>query len=437
MKRIFLIMLCCATVLASVNYYAPAISSAASRDEEIQALKDKSAKLDLEIAKAQKRINELKDDKSNQKVLVDEYNAQLDALQEQIDVFDEKIKIQTGFANEIQAEITALNNQIAEIDAEIKIIDDAIAECEKNIEETYEILSRRLRAIYMNGESSEIEILLTADSLSTFLMRLELASGVARRDAETVNGLKDNIKMREEQIAGQKKAKADLETAKQTHSEKKKVHTDKITEIENEKTVVETHNAEFQKKLDAVSAELKKLESDSRYFENQISKWEDEKDKYADKIDDLLHNKASTIGSTPESTPASGLIWPLSPASDTYVSSGYRTSKRPNHTGVDLCYNGSSQGKKIIASGSGKVIEASYHGAYGNCMVIDHGNGLSTLYAHCSSFAKSVGSNVTKGETIAYIGSTGRSTGPHLHFEVRINTSGGIERKSPLNYVSK
>ena len=87
---------------------------------------------------------------------------------------------------------------------------------------------------------------------------------------------------------------------------------------------------------------------------------------------------------------------------------------------------------KISAAESGKVITASYHWSYGNYIVIDHGNGLSTLYAHCSSLAVGAGQSVSKGQTIGYIGSTGNSTGPHLHFEVRVNGS----RTNPLNYIS-
>ena len=99
------------------------------------------------------------------------------------------------------------------------------------------------------------------------------------------------------------------------------------------------------------------------------------------------------------------------------------------HTGIDIP---ATTGTPIRAAESGQVITASYQGAYGNCVIIDHGNGYSTLYGHQSSIAVSVGDTVTRGQTIGYVGSTGYSTGPHLHFEIRVNGS----PQDPLNYTS-
>ncbi|MCL2513066.1 MAG: peptidoglycan DD-metalloendopeptidase family protein [Oscillospiraceae bacterium] len=429
MKRIFLILLCCVTVLASVNYYAPAMSYAAAKEEELAALKKKSDELDLQIAEAQKKINGLKGDKSKQEEIAGEYTAQIFAIQQKIDAYNKSIALQQDLADEIQAEITELDNKIADIDAEIKIYQIAIEDCEKNIAETYDILSQRLRAIYMSGESSEIEILLTADSLSTFLMRLELASGIARRDVEIVNGLKENIQMREDQIADQKKAVMEFEEAKQVHAEKKKVHTDKIAEIESFRAIEAANRADEQRKLDEVKERLDEIKNDTAMYEKLKDKYEDQQDELAARMDEIVNDRASLgDGST-----AGSLRWPLSPASNTAVSSGYRTAKRPNHSGLDLIYNGGSEGKPIVAAASGKVIVASWQGGYGNCIIIDHGKGTTTLYGHCSRLDKKVGDSVERGEQIALVGNTGYSFGSHLHFEVRING----ERKNPQNYVRK
>lgn len=111
-----------------------------------------------------------------------------------------------------------------------------------------------------------------------------------------------------------------------------------------------------------------------------------------------------------------------------YISSGYRTSHRPNHTGTDFAAN---YGTNILAWKSGTVTRASWNGGYGKCIEVSHGNGFSTRYAHCSSFNVSVGQVVLQGQVIGFVGSTGNSTGNHLHFEVMIN---GVFQ-SPLSYI--
>lgn len=111
-----------------------------------------------------------------------------------------------------------------------------------------------------------------------------------------------------------------------------------------------------------------------------------------------------------------------------YISSYYRTAKRPSHTGVDFA---ATKGTQIYAYKSGTVVRASWNGGYGKCIEIQHSNGVKTRYAHCSGFNVSVGQQVTQGQLIGFVGSTGNSTGPHLHFEIMINGS----FVNPLNYI--
>ena len=111
-----------------------------------------------------------------------------------------------------------------------------------------------------------------------------------------------------------------------------------------------------------------------------------------------------------------------------YISSYYRTAKRPNHTGVDFA---ATKGTSILAYKSGTVTRASWNGNYGMCIEIQHSNGKKTRYAHCSGYNVSVGQTVSQGQVIGYVGSTGNSTGPHLHFEIMINGN----FVNPLNYI--
>lgn len=111
-----------------------------------------------------------------------------------------------------------------------------------------------------------------------------------------------------------------------------------------------------------------------------------------------------------------------------YISSGYRTSSRPSHTGVDFA---AYYGTPILAWQSGTVIRASWYGSYGNCIEVKHSNGYVTRYAHCSSYNVKVGQTVSQGDVIGYVGSTGNSTGNHLHFEVMINGT----FYNPMGYI--
>ena len=121
--------------------------------------------------------------------------------------------------------------------------------------------------------------------------------------------------------------------------------------------------------------------------------------------------------------------WPL-PGYST-ITSGFGSRWGSNHTGIDIS-GGGVYGSPIVAAEAGTVVVAATHWSYGNYVIVDHGGGYTTLYAHMSSIGCSVGDYVTKGQTIGYVGSTGESTGPHLHFEVRINGTA----QNPQNYVS-
>ncbi|NLX93618.1 MAG: M23 family metallopeptidase, partial [Clostridiales bacterium] len=136
------------------------------------------------------------------------------------------------------------------------------------------------------------------------------------------------------------------------------------------------------------------------------------------------------------------MIWPV-PYDRCYITAFfpyYPSGKK--HTGIDIVVRDAgggniSYGKKIVAAQGGNVFSSGWNGAYGNCVIIDHGGGLLTLYGHCSALSVSTGQTVSKGQKIGEIGSTGNSTGPHLHFGVKTNSNGTPQWVQPLDYVSK
>ena len=181
---------------------------------------------------------------------------------------------------------------------------------------------------------------------------------------------------------------------------------------EEEKAVIEAKKAEIAKNNEEIDKMIDELQAD------------------ADAMTNTIINAGSSSGNSQYI--GGVLAWPT--PSTSYITSpfGYRTHPISGtykfHTGIDI---GASRNSAIIAANDGKVILSGWNGGYGKCIVVDHGGGITTLYAHCNSLYVGVGAYVSRGQTIAAVGSTGNSTGPHLHFEVRVNGS----YKNPLNYV--
>ena len=181
-------------------------------------------------------------------------------------------------------------------------------------------------------------------------------------------------------------------------------------------------------KLEAAQEEKEKLVEAAKDSVDDVNSAIATRQKESAALTKLIQSMQTSGGGTGTGV----MAWPLRGHSSVSSNYGYRTlrGKSNLHTGIDLP---APSGTPIYAADSGKVILARYYGSYGNCVIIDHGNNIATLYAHQSRLGTSVGTSVSKGDVIGYVGTTGNSTGNHLHFEVRKNGS----HVSPWNYVSK
>ena len=264
-------------------------------------------------------------------------------------------------------------------------------------------VGQRIRAIYVQGESSPIAVLTESENLSDLASRKALLERIAARDREIFNEARV---LRDSVLA--KKKERDLNVIRVAEL---------IKQQETELAELETVRAKKKQIFSVLKAQeneledvLEDMERESRKLEAQISAIQ-----------------AKSAGSTPIYN--GKFIMPVSGRRSSGF--GYRThpisGKRKMHTGIDIA---ASSGTTIKAAGAGKVITASWISGYGNTVVIDHGGGISTLYGHCSRLFVSVGQSVSTGSKIAAVGSTGNSTGPHLHFEVRVNGK-------PVNPLSK
>lgn len=330
--------------------------------------------------------------------------------------------------DQIMENITATSKQLSAAEEELDKVNDSLAQNQAALEaaqtkeqQQTESLRKRLRAIYEDGSLSYFNILMSSESIFDFFYKVEIIKEITEYDNNLLNTIKDTkaeIEDKQQQIEADKTAaeekKAVVETKKQeldAQSQQKKNLIDK----ENEN-------------IEAAKARLAKIEAEEEQTRREIAAKEAEARR---KAEEAARKNGTTY--TPVVHSASGMIWPV-PSCRT-VTSEYKMRLHPVtgqyklHTGMDI---GCGSGSAVIAAQAGTVIKASYNVAYGNHVVISHGNGVSTLYAHNSSLLVSVGQTVKQGQTIARSGNTGYSTGPHMHFEVLINGS----PVNPRGYVS-
>jgi len=323
------------------------------------------------------------------------------------------------------SQINALNNKISNIESEINQITADIDTKTKEIEqaeiklvETQEAidtqntsLNKRLRVMYKNGETGMLEILLGSSSISDFLSNLDMIQKIYDNDMKI-------LKMIQEQYEEIEIQKAQLENLKVQLEQQKVSQQEKQQELQKEKSSVEVLKAEVSKDNAALEKQIDQLNAEANALTALIQQQQ---------------NSGQASSSTTSQYTGGVMMWPV-PASHRITSPyGYRIHPilkvKKFHSGIDI---GAGSGSSIIAAASGTVTMSRYYGGYGNTVMIDHGGGMVTLYAHCSKLNVSVGQKVSKGQNIALVGSTGQSTGPHLHFEVRKNGA----TQNPVSYVS-
>lgn len=407
-----LLMIC--SVLISVIGSVHAVSQS-----EIDALKEKRSALSSEMEGIQTKIGDLESQKSS----VLELKAAL----------DEKIALNQQDIDLTQQEIDYYNNLIVEQEA-------AITEAQQKVDDQYARYCTRVRSMEENGVASYIGVLFQANSFSDFLTNLDYIYEIMNYDKDLEQRYIDAKEELEAVKAEYEATCSELNNTKAELEEKQaslqQETEDAYTMILNLENDIESYTAAYAEN-EAAEAELQKqIDAAVTELENQRAK---EAAAAAAAAAAQSNNSSSGGGNTAEvvnsgnGSSSGSFIWPC-PSCHTISSTfGYRvhpifgTSKY--HSGVDVP---ASAGASIIAADSGTVVISEYSSSYGNYIVINHGNGYTTTYAHMSSRLVAAGSTVSQGDTIGLVGSTGWSTGPHLHFEISYNGS----RVDPLSYVS-
>ena len=311
--------------------------------------------------------------------------------------------------NIVYEEVTTINELISSLDSKVKDKEAEIKAAKTERNKQLENFKQVMLLTYEGGNASYIEMVLSAENFYDFLTRVERVSSLM----DYCNTVMEEMKTLENKLSI---AKEDLETSLNAQLEYKE-------ELILREAELETLQAENETYLKNLEKDISGYQSTYNSYAAEEKKIDAEIEKYLKELQEK-ENSAYVGGE---------FIWPV-PRSWSRISSpyGWRTlnGKREHHNGIDIP---ASKGTKIYASNGGKVITATWHYSYGNYVIIDHGGGKATLYAHASKLNCKVGDKVKQGDVIAYVGTTGHSTGNHLHFEVRINGA----KQNPLNYVKQ
>ncbi len=345
-----------------------------------------------ELQQKRDQLDSLNEQIAEQRKKIEETQAQADGITAEI----------TAIAKEIEAsevELTALSQHISQTETEIQNKEAKLIELQEEIEKDQAILGERLCVIYEEGESNYLDVLLQSVSLQDFITRVDYLRIILDNDQALIqktNQLREDVEVEKTSLEIQK---SDLEQQKVEETEKKQA--------------LEQRKAEQQAILDEVYAEQANYERAEQELENESAM-----------LENLIRSleSGSSAGSIVQGTGV--FLWPSNNSRTITSDYGWRyhpiLKYNKLHTGMDI---GASYGTDILAADSGTVIFAGWNNAYGKMVIISHGGNLSTLYAHQSTLLVSEGQNVERGQVIGKVGSTGWSTGPHLHFEVRVNGS--------------
>ncbi len=377
-------------------------------------------------------IDQAKDAKSNLEKKKQETELRISELEKEK---DDILK----YIEKLDKELTKLNDEIDSLNADIKETGVSLKKAKTELEaakaveeEQYGVMKKRIQYMYENGETNYIEIIMKSDNLSDVLNQVEYMSKITEFDNNLLDKYKklkqdvaDKEKKLEDKVAELKALKEELTYEQDTV---KKLASDKNKElVKYEASIDEARSlsAKYSSKLEEqeilieglLEAERKRVEEEERRRQEEAAK----------------NNYSSNNYSQNNEVKVDGFLWPC--PSSSRITSSFGAREQPtegastSHKGIDI---GAPTGSEIVAAAAGSVVTAAYSVSAGNYIMIYHGNGIYTVYMHSSKLLVGAGDEVSQGQTIALVGSTGVSTGSHLHFGVSVNGT----YVNPLNYVS-
>jgi len=338
--------------------------------------------------------------------------------------FDERIAGLEGRTAALREREAAVGEELASRQAELEGAEAAVAQARHQLEVVRGRLKRalialrdRLVAIYENGSPDIVSILVSSGDMSELAATSEYIARIQSADEAVVDHVRTLRDQTERTTLSLEHASGQIEAARDQIAARQDEVAQARSSVEARQGELVATRADRQSTLDRVEVEADNFGADVQALQRKI----------AEKITQASSPAALSAGPTAGGVSSSGLIWPV----EGVITSGFGPRWGSFHPGIDI---GVPEGTPIKAAASGTVVllqSEAESGGYGNYTCIDHGGGLSTCYAHQTEFATSLGASVSQGEVIGYVGNTGYSTGPHLHFEVRVEG----EPQDPLGYL--
>ena len=345
------------------------------------------------------QLADLQRQAEEQQAKTNEASAQVENVSERLRQIQEELRVATAEYKEVKGQLDSVEDTISDTTELLQTTEAALKVRNKK-------LQQRVRDIYINGQISYVDVLFGAKDFADLMTRMDVLKRIIKHDYDLIMKVKEEKATVENTRAQLEKDKAEAEVL--------------VADAQAKKTKVEDKESEQQVLLDQA---IYDRDTSERMYEEIMAA--------SQEVANMIRrSQMSSAGYSGAPAGAGGMIWPISgPITSEF---GWRThpifGTARFHSGLDI---GGDYGMPIYAAASGTVIYAGWISGYGNAVIIDHGGGVTTLYGHNDSLNVSEGENVAQGQVIAMCGSTGNSTGPHCHFEVRENG----EPVSPYGYL--
>lgn len=389
------------------------------------------------LSEAQQEKKTLENDLQKAKELIDSLKGSKEDIQSEVEKLDKQL-------NEISGKVKELESQLSKKRQEIANTESALNKAKEQEKKQYRNMKKRIQFMYENGQTSYVEMLLSVDSFTDFLNAVEYITQISQYDRKMLKEyqnmqvtIADTQKTLETDYASLQSLQAKVQEEKQAvaalESAKKGELNDVADDLTDAQTVAKAYEAEIQAQNEVIAQiqAAQKRAAEQQAAQQQAQAAEENQGA----TDAAGENQNTAQNTTPSGNGQStgSMMWPCPSSKRVTSDYGPRTSPTngasSNHKGIDI---GAAYGADIVAADGGTVLVATYSSSGGNYVIIDHGGGLCTVYMHASSLTVSAGQTVSKGQVIAKVGSTGISTGNHLHFGVTLN---GVY-VSPWGYVS-
>ena len=389
------------------------------------------------LSEAQQEKKTLENDLQKAKELIDSLKGSKEDIQSEVEKLDKQL-------NEISGKVKELESRLSKKRQEIANTESALNKAKEQEKKQYRNMKKRIQFMYENGQTSYVEMLLSADSFTDFLNAVEYITQISQYDRKMLKEyqnmqvtIADTQKTLETDYASLQSLQAKVQEEKQAvaalESAKKGELNDVADDLTDAQSVAKAYEAEIQAQNEVIAQiqAAQKWAAEQQAAQQQAQAAEENQGA----TDAAGENQNTAQNTTPSGNGQStgSMMWPCPSSKRVTSDYGPRTSPTngasSNHKGIDI---GAAYGADIVAADGGTVLVATYSSSGGNYVIIDHGGGLCTVYMHASSLTVSAGQTVSKGQVIAKVGSTGISTGNHLHFGVTLN---GVY-VSPWGYVS-